>query len=337
VSSTFDVPVVEVKLRPHSNADTLSIVDVFGWQVVVKTEDWKNGDLAAYIRPDSVVPDLSLWAWLEGKRRVRTRRFRGEWSHGLLTSAPYGSNLGDDVSILLGIAPYEPPSTRLEGRSSRQRPKTWWARLIAFLKELGNHPRGRYPYYDVEHLRRNLALIPEGTPVLITEKIHGANACYTWRKPWFGKSRIFIRSRTVWKRPGSKDWWQKALTATPEITTFLKAYPGVALYGEVYGEGIQELTYGESEPQFVAFDVWDGSNWWEATKTRQILDDFHVPQVPRLWQGKFSLEEALVMANANSILASGKPQVSEGVVVRTLGPCRRQLKLISDRYMEKAL
>jgi len=333
MSSTYDVPVVEVKLRPHPNADTLSIVDVFGWQVVVKTEDWKDGDLAAYIRPDSVVPDLPEWAWLDGKRRIRTRRFRGEWSHGLISRALPGARIGDDLSTVLDITPYEPPSARREG--PRQRPKTWWARLVAFIRELGNRPRGRFPYYDIEHLRRNLALIPDGTPVMITEKIHGANACYVWRKPWLGRGKVYMRSRTMWKWPGAGGWWEAALAATPEITTFLKTYPQHALYGEVYGPGVQDLTYGEGGPKFVAFDVWDGSAWWSGVELSVVLAEFRVPQVPLLYQGGFNLEQAVAMANGNSVLAKGKAQVSEGVVVKTLGEHRKQLKIVSDRYMEK--
>lgn len=335
MSSTFDVPIVEVKLRPHPNADTLSIMDVFGWQVVVKTEEWKNGELAAFVRPDSVVPDLPEWAFLEGKRRIRTRRFRGEWSHGLITKRPEDAQLGDDVSRLLGIIPYEPPSARNEGRPSRARPKTWWARIVEYIKELGVRPRGRFPYYDVEHLRRYPDLIPEGTLVVITEKIHGANACYVYRKPWLGKARVFMRSRTVWRWPGENHWWKAALEATPAITQFLKAHPGVALYGEIYGKGVQDLTYGAEIPQFVAFDVWEGHEWWDAKDFFGVCALFQIPTVPLLYGGPFKMDKALELAEQNSRLAQ-REQLAEGVVVRTVGPHRKQLKLVSSRYLETA-
>ena len=53
-------------LEKHNNADALSIVRIGGYQVVVRTDSWKVGDLAVYIQPDSVVPVTKpfefLWA-----------------------------------------------------------------------------------------------------------------------------------------------------------------------------------------------------------------------------------------------------------------------------------
>ena len=45
---------------PHPNADILSIVKVFGYTCVVRTQDWKDRSVGAYIPPDSAVPDTGL-------------------------------------------------------------------------------------------------------------------------------------------------------------------------------------------------------------------------------------------------------------------------------------
>lgn len=331
MSSAFEVPVVKVKLRPHPNADMLSIVDVFGWQVVVRSDEWRDGDLGAFVRPDSIVPERLEWFFLEGKRRIKTRRFRKEWSHGLLIHAPSGSHCGDNVAALLGIVAYEPPERH--GGSSPP-PRGWWARVIAYLSK-PRGPRGVFPFYDVEHLRRWAELIQPGDPVFVTEKIHGANALYTWRKGCFGLGKVFMRSRSVWQTGG---WWKKALDATPALVAFLKAHPGVAVFGEVYGSGVQELTYGVPSPRFVAFDIWEKGTWWPLEKSIFRLARFDVPMVPLLDSGGYDPAEALRLANENSELARrhGKTQISEGIVIRRTGTEKIQLKLVSDRYLEKA-
>ena len=329
MSSTFEVPVVAVKLRPHPNADTLSLVDVFGWQVVVKTEEWRDGDSAAFIRPDSIVPDTPQWAWLEGKRRIKTRRFRGEWSQGLLVLA-FGFRPGDDVAAEWGIVAYEPPAHR-ERRSTRQRPKSLWARLLGYLKELGTRPRGRFPYYDVEHLRRYTELIKPGDEVWVTEKIHGANALYVYRKPWLGRARIFSRSRTVWKWPWESNWWKTALEGCPALRLFLEDHPGLTVYGEVYGPGIQDLTYGVSGPTFAAFDIWIQDHWMPIELSFPLLMRRGVPTVPVLYCGPYT-PNLLALANNRSELA---PHLAEGIVVRKTGREKVQLKVVSDLYLER--
>jgi predicted RNA-binding protein with EMAP domain len=55
--SSFACEVVEVKgLMKHPNADTLSITPVFGYPVVVRTTDFKEGDKAVYVPVDAIVP-----------------------------------------------------------------------------------------------------------------------------------------------------------------------------------------------------------------------------------------------------------------------------------------
>src|SRR5580692_5967553 len=82
--------------RVHTNADTLELIDVLGYQVVAKKGNFKAGELAVYIQPDSVVPQTEPFKWLwepyvgiDGlvpprRRRVTVRKFRKEWSEGLL-------------------------------------------------------------------------------------------------------------------------------------------------------------------------------------------------------------------------------------------------------------
>jgi len=63
--STHKCEVVRVgEVLEHDNADNLEIVKVFGYTVVVRKGDFKSGDLAVYIPPDSVVPETSQFDFL---------------------------------------------------------------------------------------------------------------------------------------------------------------------------------------------------------------------------------------------------------------------------------
>ncbi|MBM4258012.1 MAG: hypothetical protein FJ147_19230 [Deltaproteobacteria bacterium] len=76
VKSTHRVEVVPVQLEAHPNADSLSIVRIFdGYTCCVRTADWQDGQLAAYIPPDSVVDSTRPeCAFLAGHERIKVRK-----------------------------------------------------------------------------------------------------------------------------------------------------------------------------------------------------------------------------------------------------------------------
>ena len=52
--------------RVHTNADTLELFDIGGYQVVTKKGQFKEGDLAVYVQPDSVVPQTEAFRFIWG-------------------------------------------------------------------------------------------------------------------------------------------------------------------------------------------------------------------------------------------------------------------------------
>ena len=92
------------KVEPHPNADHLDLIQIKGEQTVVGRGEFKAGDLAAWIPAGLVVPDTKEFAFIgndynrqqgspefwhigtlpESCRTIRPRRFRGQWSRGLL-------------------------------------------------------------------------------------------------------------------------------------------------------------------------------------------------------------------------------------------------------------
>ena len=121
----------------------------------------------------------------------------------------------------------------------------------------------------------------------------------------------------------------------------LKDFPGISIYGEVYGRGVQELEYGVKEPHFVAFDIWDqGMGWWGQDTALAVMVNYGVPTVPILYEGPYRGPEHLIELleyhkNSQLALHNGAKQVSEGLVVQSLNS-RKILKLVSNYYLEGA-
>lgn len=297
--SAHCVEVVQIKeLLPHPNADKLAMVQVFGgYTVCVNRDDWKEGQLAAYIPPDSIVPNTPDYAFLDGHLRIRAKKLRGVISFGLLVPAPAGTELGQNVADILGVTHYEPPLECNMGGDTEAGP-----------------PGFADGKFDIENLRRYPGIIPDGTPVQITEKIHGACARYTWRG-----ERLWVGSRTGWKKEDERSPWWQAAKATPQIEDFCRAHPGLALYGEVFGR-VQDLKYGSPNGiRFAAFDVSLGNGAFVcAQQTSAMFDERGVPRVPLLhYSVPYSFDHAVSCAEGDS-LVPGADHVREGCVVKPL-------------------
>src|SRR3954469_22763883 len=52
------------EIKPIPDATNIGLVEIGGYQVVVRLADWKVGDLGVYIQPDSVVPVIPAFDFL---------------------------------------------------------------------------------------------------------------------------------------------------------------------------------------------------------------------------------------------------------------------------------
>lgn len=383
--STHRVEIVAVVPEKHPNADVLSVVKIEGYQVVVRTADWVPSQtegyaailnhtldtlmatpkLGAYIPPDSLVPlDNPLFAFLKDPKkpdatqaRVKARKLRGEWSMGLLVPAPPGAKLGDDVAGQFGVTHYDPPEPHenlVTGGLSVAAPK--YLRRERKDGKYDTDPFGfDFPTYDVEAFRKyGRKVFEQGEPVWITEKIHGANGRFLFD----GKS-FYCGTRTRWvaRNPDpvsgtERNVWWKALDATPALESFLSSNPGVAVYGEVYGQ-VQDLKYGTKpkEVRFAAFDILREGRWVNAEEARNI--GHILPWVPVILHPgdceelfTFDFEALLAMAEGPTLVETipwpGPKHCREGIVIKPLeerwhAKCGRVcLKIVSNEYMERA-
>jgi len=318
--SEFHVRVVQVgDITKHPNADTLSIADIEGYPVIVRTGEFAPGDRAIYIPVDAIVPDTPPFAFLAGHRRIKAKKLRGVFSMGLLQpmSLLGGATpeVGTNVQAELGIEKYDPE-----------------AGIGAVLGEDMEPDPGFLPKFtDIEGLRKYAHVLVEGEEVVLTEKIHGASAKYVFRD-----DRLWVASNRRFWRLDADTIWNQAARNLNLTERFARIPPGIAIYGEVFGQ-VQDLKYGiASGVRLALFDAMD-------TNTRRYFDfdefialaaALDLPTVPVLYRGPWSpsLRE---MAEGRSTLAD---HVREGFVVRPVkerndrGVGRVILKMVGEGY-----
>jgi RNA ligase (TIGR02306 family) len=357
--STHKVEVVPVVLEPIPGADRVALARVHGYTCVTEKTQWAGRPLAAYVPPDSLVdvtrPEFSFLMkdakYGDDKMlaRIKAKRIRGVLSFGLLVPAPDGAAEGEDVAAALGVRHYDPP---VRGAGGQNRGGLFSG------GEVAKAPDVYCVKYDVDAGRRYaLRAFEPGEPVVVTEKIHGANARYV-----FHDGRMNCGSRTEWKKeypnhdhvtvealvgtgkvtperaeeivsklrnePKRRNMWWQALDATPALRAFCEANPGVVVYGEVYG-AVQDLNYGcaKGEVRFAAFDLMKDGRWLNANEARTL--GAKLPWVPaitlfgifddgiRTNGMPFDFDRICELAEGKS-LVFGANNVREGVVVSPL-------------------
>lgn len=353
--SSFIVPVIKLgKIGKHPNADTLSITQAEGCPCIHRTGDLDPGELALYIPVDAVIKEdsqigkkLSFLKFKNGKHRVRAMKLRGIFSMGLLVplreifstldafiGVEYPERaLGKDFALALGIEKYEEPETVVLGGERAPDP-------------------GYMPVYDMESYRKFAHVIPEGTEVVVTEKIHGCNARFI-----HDGTQLWVGSHRTWKKVGddAADVWNRVAREN-DLAQKLSKFPMVGVYGEVYGQ-VQDLKYGAKTNQlfFRVFDIYDpprapivreeglealparpgGFRCWD--QTVYFCSLVGLETVPVLYRGPLYPEAVEPLRNGPSTLCS--LNIREGVVIKPVVEGWNQetgrtiLKLVGEDYL----
>lgn len=341
--STHEVLVVRVPaVEEHPNAHSLEIISLYngGFTAISRKGEFKVGDLAIFIEPDYVVPpDAEMFSFLE-KKRITCKKLRGVRSQGLLIPALPGMVEGQNVMEQLGIVRYVP--RKAGGRYSRTVGLNQAESEMSF-QNSGTvptpHALNRVQKYDIESVRKFVSTFTPGEEVVATEKIHGANARFS-----FVDGQQFCGSRTQWKRQGDGDMWWSVFAKNPWIKSFCEAHPEHVLFGEVFGQ-VQDLKYGAGPKDvfFRAFDVLDMTNeisprWWSHGDLEMLFSEEQ--RCPVVYRGGFDFAHLKELSVGDSLVPRAK-HLSEGLVIRpvqernTRGH-RAVMKLVSDRYLEKA-
>lgn len=311
---------------PNLRCDTLSLTEVMGgYPVLFRTGEFSEGDLAAYIPVETLVPVSNpIFAFLGDHNRIKAKRMRGVFSMGMLVAAPSDMNEGDSVIDALGLTKYLPPEegSKMSSGPVEKGPDGW------------DFPK----YTDLEGLRTKKNVLQLGEHVVITEKIHGTNSrfCHDGERLWVGSRE------TIKKEPGADatftNWWWK-LASTLGLDKKLSQKQFIVFFGEIYGKTVQDMTYDSETLQFRIFDTYDVKagryNDWE--KTCELTAEVGLETVPVLYKGPWEgYDVHLPLSEGVSTIAN---HLREGYVVKSLAERyvhrigRVIFKMIGESYL----
>jgi RNA ligase (TIGR02306 family) len=317
---------------------------------------YKEGDLVVYVPVGAIVPEwlLKKGFWdeknnkgiLAGSKgnRVKDLKIRGVLSQGIMfpvespTQSEYtvafclsnegilmnedisiGVNEGDNVAEFLGITKYEPTiPASMEG-------EVVYIGMENVLK------------FDLENIKKYPELLVNGDVVEITEKLHGTmmgigyNAKIDNPELWSdetGQNSLFCFSKglgskgLVFKnneKNAQSNVYVKIMNQIHEnLTTMCHSVVNeVFMFGEVAGNGIQDLGYGFAKPQFRLFGVAYMIDGYPVWVSRDILEEWAeymgVECVPLLYRGPWN-PKLRQLRDGKSTLAD---HIREGIVIAT--------------------
>lgn len=344
---------------------------------------YQASDLVVYIPEAAIVPEWLLKKqgfWNEEKgigilagskgNRVKAIKLRGIVSQGVLYPiTKFGEEVGElkgtlltqltddlhyvdlnqDVAEILGITKYEPPvPVHMQGEVAS---KSEYA-----LK------------YDIENLQKYNRVFEDGEEVVVTEKIHGTFCTLAYvpgiKHPelldgdFFASSKgmlnkgLFLKNNETNKTNLYHSFLlsrnKRDETPMPVVLQKVSQYfdnKPVYMLGEIFGKGVQDLTYFQDKPKLEVFDIFVGL----PSEGRYLNDDeleyvlrnvANMKRVPVLYRGPYSLEKMTELRDGKSE-KDGKQidQIKEGVVIRSVKERenkwigRVQLKFISPNYL----
>lgn len=320
-----------VSVEKHPNADSLDIAQVLGYKCIVRRDQWKVGDKAIFIAPDSVLPALPWASFYNAKSsRVKAIKLRNEWSFGVIESAHnigYTGPMEDglDISEVIGVTKYAPPEPQdnsaagVYGNGIPKTDETRWQGIRP------NH-------------------LPIGEVVDVTQKIDGQSLSWLFEyNKETDKYKVSVGGRTFIFKDFAENNYTRGvarLGVSDKIEKFLREHENISLCfrGESYGVGIQkyEVNPHAKKPLGVVFySVWNidamryerkGSEFY----IHNIASQLGLPTVPMLEKDVVLTYELIKKYDEELTQINGAP--FEGVVIQH---AKDSFKVINKHYDSK--
>jgi len=277
------------ELKPIQDADKIECATILGWELVVKKDEFKVGDLAVYCEIDSVLPEVPVFEFLRPKKfRIKTIKIRKQISQGIAFPLSIvkevnpsfdidKARIGDDLTEILGISKYELDNDIEE---ELQEKRSWIESYYGWLKwkifRIKPVKTGSFPSYvpktDETRVQKMGGLLfdKEGTACYIAEKCEGSSCTYIYRKlngNWlsglFGNKYCFLacsRNQIIYnsnKSPNKTHPICQIMTKYDLERKLIKLNKNIAIQGEIFGPKIQGNVYGLPEYQMRVFSIYD--------------------------------------------------------------------------------
>jgi len=338
--SNFGIFAESLIILPHPNADLLELAQVGLFRAVVGKGQYQTGDYALYIPEQALVPEeLLIEMNLSGKlagslhNRVKAIRLRGELSQGIVCTpkAVVGLDLaqsaadGFDFAEMLGITKWIP-----------EIPANMGGEVFAAPRILH--------WVEIDNVKAHPDLFVPGEPVQASEKAHGTCCVCSVDLSASDPSEAFLVSskglgghnlglvenpdNLYWRALRQHEVEAKAralisLLEDQRTTDAPYQIMRLGIFGEVYGAGVQDLTYGinsRNTPGYAVFDIYvesaqESSYWLDQDEVRELCARVGLPMVPTLYEGPYDYETLAALAEGETVLGEGR-HLREGLVVR---------------------
>ena len=333
------------KIEPIEGADRIELAHVLGWQCVVNKGQFQPMDIGVYFEIDSFLPirpEFEFMRAMSYKKsdvmgegfKLRTMRFRGEISQGLLLplsqfpQIPVETEIGTDVTELLGVKKWEIEERVTTGGTA-----------------IGTLPYD-IPHTDETRVQEEPALIQAfaGLEYYISTKMDGSS-----HSIGIDENGFHVTGHNYeYKDDGASSFYElvktrgyrekmEAFAKKENLTTF-------TVQGELCAPGIQQNRLRLIKPEWYVFTIRENGKRVGLRRMLEICDLLGFEHVPIEEVGvdlpsKYPTVEALLARADGDYPKGGK---KEGIVVRPTEPvfcplisASLSMKIVSNKYLLK--
>jgi hypothetical protein len=338
-----------VDIQPIEGADAIEKVQVLGWWVVTKKDEYKVGDLCSYIQIDTIVPEKEEFEFLRKVNfRVKTIRLRKQISQGLIVPLPDGKwKEGDDLTEILGVTKYS-KIVEVEDKPEKA-PKVWWKKWLWLFKTKVLYktfpsmkpkpsklpfPSGLISKTDEERIQNITKVLNthRGKKFIVSEKLDGSSITILHDK---GKFRVCSRN---YEMNNVENEWSKVFIDTNFGEYILKLVEHfktdkVYVQGEYIGKP-QGNPYGLKSNEIRLFNIIIDGKRLNQKEFFEVTKKYTIPVCPFMEEVTLdhTLDELLQMAEGKSILNGSTER--EGLVFRCIDD-NLSFKVISNKFLLK--
>lgn len=333
------------KIEPIEGADRIELANVLGWQSVVNRGQFRPMDLAVYFEIDSFLPIRPVFEFMRRSSyrktdimgegfRLRTMRFRGQVSQGLLLpisqfpELPTNVELGTDVTEILGVRKWEIEEKATTGGTV-----------------IGTLPPD-VPHTDETRVQAEPDLIGDfaGLEYYITTKMDGSSHSVSLDEDGFHVTG----HNYEYKDDGKSTFYE--LVKREDIEKKVRKYYEknelhlLTIQGELCAPGIQQNRLKLIRPEWYVFTIRLDGKRVGLRKMQEICENLSLQMVPveeveMDLPSKYPTVEALLQRADGEYPKGGK---KEGIVIRPTEPvfCERigaslSMKVVSNKFLLK--
>ena len=333
------------KIEPIEGADRIELAYVLGWQCVVNKDQFKPMDLAVYFEIDSFLPIRPEFEFMRSSSyrrtdimgegfRLRTMRFRGQISQGLLLpieqfpEIPVDVELGRDASDILDVKKWEIEEKATTGGTV-----------------IGTLPVD-VPHTDETRVQAEPDLIEDfaGLEYYISTKMDGSSHSVSLDEDGF-----HVTGQNYEYKDDGKSAFYNLVKREDIEDRMRKVYKDnglrvLTIQGELCAPGIQQNRLKLTRPEWYVFTIREDGKRVGLKRMQEICKATELQMVPVEEVGtdlpsKYPTVEALLERADGEYPKGGK---KEGIVIRSTEPvyCERisaslSMKVVSNKYLLK--